>query len=81
MRDIEKMLALGNNIQTRTRADQHKCLPLLACISPTSLLFEKNVISSKKYFEIWKSFTLVCRACRDGSIDVKVKVILGYIPN
>ena len=36
------MLALGNNIQTRTRADQHKCLSLLACISPTSLLLEKN---------------------------------------
>ena len=66
------MLALGINIQTRTRADQHKCLLLLACISPTPLLFEKkkNVVRSKNYFEIWKSFTLVRRACRDGSIDV-----------
>ena len=46
------MLALGNNIQTRTRADQHKCLLFLACISPTSLLFEKKKkINKKKVFQ------------------------------
>ena len=70
------MLALSNNIQTRTRADQHKCLLFLACISPTSLLFEKNKKkgSSKNYFEIGKSFTSVCRECRDGSITIYITI-------
>ena len=35
------------NIATRTRSDQHKCLPLLACINSTPLLFQKNVVDSK----------------------------------
>ena len=42
--------------KNRKHADQHKCLPLLACITP--ILFFK------------KSFPLVCRACKDESIDV-----------
>ena len=67
------MLSLGNNIQTRTPADQHKCLLFLACINPTSLLFEKKG-SSKNYFEIGKSFTLVCRECREGSITIYITI-------
>ena len=51
------------------RADQHKCLPHLACINPTPLLFLKIVVNSKNDSDIGKSFPLVCRACRVKSID------------
>ena len=34
--------------KTRTRADQHKCLPLLAFINPTPLLFKKKLYSIQK---------------------------------
>ena len=37
---------------TRTRADQHKCLPHLACINPTPLLYKKIVTNSKNDSEI-----------------------------
>ena len=45
-----------------TRAVQHKCLPLIACINPTPLLFEKNQIkltNSKNYFEILKKNSII----------------------
>ena len=38
--------------RTRTRAVQHKCLPQLACINPTPLLFQKIVVNSKNVSEI-----------------------------
>ena len=31
-------------LRTRTSVDQHKCLPLHACINLTPLLFEKIVV-------------------------------------
>ena len=33
--------------KTRTRAVQHKCLPYLACMAPTPLLFYKNAVNLK----------------------------------
>ena len=38
----------------RTRAVLHKCLPHLAYINPTPLLFLKIANDSKNDFEIWK---------------------------
>ena len=44
---------VGENLKkiinlTWTRADQHKCIPLLACINPTPLLFIQIVVNSNK---------------------------------
>ena len=55
---------------TRTRAVQHKCLPLLACINKTPLLFLKIVTNSKTNLKYEKILPSVCRACRDESIDI-----------
>ena len=41
-------------ILTRTRADQHKCLPTSSCINSTPLLFWEIVVDSKNYSEIGK---------------------------
>ena len=56
--------------RTRMGADHHKCLPLLACINPTPLLFQKIVVNSKNDSEFEESFQLVYRACRDEFIDI-----------
>ena len=52
------------------RAIQHKCLLHLACMTPTRLLFLKNVVNSKNDSKIEKSFPLVSRACQFESIDI-----------
>ena len=58
-------------IKTRTRADQHKWLPNLACLNPTPLLFLKSVVNSRNNSEIKKKkILLACRARSDESIDV-----------
>ena len=51
---------------TRTRADEHKCLPHLICINPT-LLFANDSKTNSKFKE---SSPLDCRACQDKSIDI-----------
>ena len=52
--------------ETRTRADQHKFLPQLACIKPTLLFVEYYPVFGQ-FFE--NEFENVCRACRGKSID------------
>ena len=65
------LLLILPNRKTRTRADQHKYLPLHACINPTPLLFQKIVVNLKNDSEIWKkNFLLVYGACREESIDI-----------
>ena len=39
---------------TRTRADQHKWFPHLACINKMPLLFYKFIVNSKNDSKIWK---------------------------
>ena len=55
-------------------AVQHKCLPHLACINPTPLLFKKKkiVTNSKNYSEIKKSYYqfVLCKTYRAKFIDI-----------
>ena len=51
---VRSKIKICNKFPTRTRVDQHKCLPHLACINPTPLLFLKIVVNSKNDSEIWK---------------------------
>ena len=56
---------------TRMCADQHKCLPHLACLNPTPLLFKKVYLVIQKMIpKLEKNFPLVCRDCQDESIDI-----------
>ena len=58
-----------SKLTSRTRADQNKCLPHLACINTTPLLLRKKVNWNDSEIRK-KSFPLVGRACRDKSIGI-----------
>ena len=60
-------------MKTRTRDDQHKCPAPPRMQKPNTTIIKKKLYLIRKMISKLKkkNFPLVCRACRDESIDIQ----------